>query len=141
MICTFVSREIACYNDVTEITKEGIILDNELTYHREGDYLLPDLLPPEPLRVGIWGIRRRDYLKAHQNGIYNGMLLSGKLSAHLEEIDRSANEVFELLTRQYAQREGVTEELKAFDQMAWVQRMNSIRARVEEIICAELIYQ
>ena len=116
-------------------------MDNELTYHREGDYLLPDLLPPEPLRVGIWGIRRRDYLMEHCNDLYNGMLFSGRLNAHLEEIDRSAQEMIELLTRQYAQREGVTEELKAFDQMAWVQRMNSIRARVEEIICAELIYQ
>ena len=66
-----------------------------------------------PLTNVIWGIRRRDYLRKHHDGIYTGMLLSGKLNAHLEEIDRSANEMYDLLIHQYAEREGVTEELKA----------------------------
>ena len=113
---------------------------SEITYHREGDYLLPDLLPPESPQIGVWGIRRQDYLKKYHGGVYTGLLLSGKLNAHLEETDRSANEMFELLIRQYAEREGATEELKAQDQMEWVRRMNGIRERVEEVILQELIY-
>ena len=113
---------------------------NEITYHREGDYLIPDLLPPGSPHIGIWGIRRLNFLKQHHNGIYTGMLLSGKLNEHLEEIDRSANEMFDLLVKQYAAREGVTEQLKGENQMEWVRRMNSIRMRVEETIACELIY-
>ena len=110
-----------------------------LSYHQEGDYLLPDLLPPESPYIGVWGLRRRSYLQKHHDGLYTGLLLSGKLNAHLEEIDRTANEMFDLLMKQYAAREGVTEELKARNQLEWVQRMNSIRERVEEIINTELI--
>ena len=110
-----------------------------LSYHQEGDYLLPDLLPPESPRIGIWGLRRRNYLRKHHDGIYTGMLLSGKLNSHLEEIDRAASEMFDLLIRQYAARERITEDLKARNQMEWVQRMNNIRERVEEIINTELI--
>lgn len=62
-----------------------------LSYHQEGDYLLPDLLPPASPSIGIWGLRRRNYLQKHHNGIYTGLLLSGKLNAHLEEVDRAAN--------------------------------------------------
>ena len=113
---------------------------SEITYHREGDYLIPDLIPPESPRIGVWGTRRKQYLQQYPDGIYTGMLLSGTLNAHLEEIDRSANEMFELLLRQYDAREGVTEKLKANNQMEWVRRMNDIRKRAEEIICSELIY-
>ena len=116
------------------------ILMNELTYHREGDYLLPNLISPESPRIGIWGMRRREFLKKHHSGIYTGLLLSGKLNAHLEEIDHSANEVFDLLMKQYAEREGVTGVLKAQDQIEWVRRMNGIREQAEEIIYTELIY-
>ena len=112
---------------------------NELTYHREGDYLIPDLIPPEIPRIGVWGKRRREFLRKHHDGIYTGLLLSGKLNAHLEEIDRSASEMFDLLMKQYAEREGVTEELKALDQMEWVQRMYSNRERVEEVMLQEFI--
>ena len=112
----------------------------ELTYHREGDYLLPDLIPPESPNIGVWGLRRRRFLKQYHDGIYTGMLLSGKLNAHLEEIDRSANEMLELLIRQLAAREGITEQLKATDQMEWVRQMNSIRERAEEIVSKELIF-
>ncbi len=112
---------------------------NEITYHREGDYLLPDLLPPEAPYIGIWGQRRNRFLQHHHTGLYSGMFLSGKLNAHLEEIDRSANELFDLLIKQHAAREGVTEALKAQDQMEWVRRMNGIRQRVEDLIYRELI--
>jgi hypothetical protein len=112
----------------------------EITYHREGDYLLPDLLPPEEPRIGVWGMRRRDFLRKHHDGLYTGMLLSGKLNKHLEEIDRSANEMFDLLMKQYADREAVTEELKMNDQMEWVCRMNGIRDRVIKVIMSELIF-
>ena len=84
-------------------------------------------------------MRRRDYLKKYHDGIYTGLLLGGKLNAHLEETDRSASEMYDLLIKQYAEREGVTEELKAQDQMEWVRRMNGIRERVEESIIHELI--
>ena len=113
---------------------------NTLTYHREGDFLLPDLVPPEAPNIGVWGQRRKRYLQQYHDGIYTGMLLSGKLNSHLEEIDRSVNEMFDLLVRQYAAHEGVTEQLKAENQMEWVRRMNNIRAQVEETITAELIY-
>ena len=114
-------------------------MTNELTYHREGDYLLPDLIPPESPRIGIWGMRRRDFLRKHHDGFYTGLLLSGKLNAHLEEIDRSANEMYALLIKQYAEREGVTEQLKADNQMEWVRRMNCQRQAAEETIWVELI--
>ena len=112
----------------------------ELTYHREGDYLLPDLIPPESPKVGVWGMRRREFLRKHHDGLYTGLLLSGKLNAHLEEIDRSASDMFDLLIQQYAAREGVTEELKAQDQMEWVKRMNGIRDRATETVNHNLIY-
>ena len=114
---------------------------SEITYHREGDYLIPDLIPPESPRIGVWGMRRKQYLQQYHDGIYTGLLLSGKLNAHLEEIDRSANEMYEQLIGQYAEREGVTEELKTQDQMEWVRRMNDIRERAEETVTRELIYQ
>lgn len=112
----------------------------ELTYHREGDYLIPDLIPPEVPNIGVWGQRRKHYLQQFHDGIYTGMLLSGKLNAHLEEIDRSANEMFNLLVKQYAAREDVTEQLKAENQMEWVRRKNNIWDRVNDIIMSELIY-
>ena len=112
----------------------------ELTYHREGDYLIPDLLPPPPPNIGVWGQRRKHYLRQYHNGVYTGLLLSGKLNSHLEEIDRSANEMFDLLMKRYAAREGVTVQLKVENLMGWVRRMNSIRASVNDIIMSELIY-
>ena len=114
-------------------------MKTELTYRREGDYLLPNLVPPPAPQIGIWGMRRRDFLRKHHDGIYTGLLLSGKLNAHLEETDHSANEMLDLLMKQYAAREGVTEQLKAEKQMEWVRRMNNIRERAEEIVSHELI--
>lgn len=90
--------------------------------------------------TGIWGRRRREYLKKHRNGIYTEILLSGKLNVHLVEIDRQATEMFERLTRQMAAEQGITEQLKAENQMAWVGAMNNIRNAAEEVILDELIY-
>ncbi|MBQ6431139.1 MAG: TnpV protein [Oscillospiraceae bacterium] len=112
----------------------------ELTYHWEGDYLIADLEPPEAPRIGKYGTMRHNYLRDYHRGIFDGMLLSGKLNAHLEEVDREANEMTERLTTQMAKAEGVTEQLKAADQMKWVKRMNSIQDRAEEIVTNELIY-
>ena len=112
----------------------------ELTYHWEGDYLITDLEPPEAPRIGKYGTMRHNYLRDYHIGVFDGMLLSGKLNAHLEEIDRQANEMMELLIAQMARTEGITEQLKADDQMEWVRRMNSIRNRAEEIVYSEVIY-
>lgn len=110
------------------------------TYHREGDYLIPDLVPPPSPHFGIWGERRRQYLLKNREPIYTAMLLSDKLNAHLEEVDRQAEEMLFRLVNQMARAESVTEQLKATDQMAWVGAMNNIRARAEEVVYAELIY-
>ena len=112
----------------------------ELTYHWEGDYLIPDLEAPEAPRIGKYGTMRHNYLRDYHTGVFDGMLLSGKLNAHLEEVDREANEMMDRLTTQMAKAEGVNEALKARDQMAWVCAMNNIKARAEEIVLNELIY-
>ena len=110
-------------------------------YHAEGDYLLPDLAAPEPPNIGVWGERRRQYLRKAKRAIYSAMLMTGTLNAHLEETDRQAEEMLDRLTKQLAEHEGVTEALKAENQMEWVQRMNSIRSRAEETVRAELIFE
>ena len=110
------------------------------TYHREGDYLIPDLVPPPSPHIGIWGERRRQYLLKNRAPIYTAMLLSGKLNTHLEEVDCQAEEMLFQLVNQMAHTEGVTEQLKATNQMAWVGAMNNIRARVENVVYMELIY-
>ena len=113
---------------------------NKLTYTQKGDYLIPDLEAPEAPRIGKYGTMRHQYLRNHHRGIFDGMLLKGTLNEHLEQIDRQANEMMDRLTSQMAQTEGVTEYLKASDQMAWVGRMNSIRVRAEEIVTRDLIF-
>lgn len=110
------------------------------TYRQESDYLLPNLVPPESIPVGIWGQRRRHYLKTQREPIYNALLLSGKMDGHLSEIDTQAQAMLFRLVKQVAEREGITELLKAENQMKWVQHMNNIRNKAEEIICKELIY-
>ena len=112
-----------------------------LTYLRNVDYLFPDLyLEDADLPIGKYGLLRKRYLKEHKRGWYSSLLLTGKLDAHLAEIDHSCNERIELIMNQLARREGVTEALKAADQMEWVRRMNNIRARAEEIVLSELVY-
>ena len=110
------------------------------TYRQEGDYLLPDLVAPESISIGIWGQRRRRYLREHRNGIYTGMLLAGTLDAHLAQIDVQAQEMFTTLVTQLADTEEVTEKMKANEQMEWIRCMNNIRIRAEEIVYKELIH-
>lgn len=113
-----------------------------LTYEKCGDYLIPNLIPdPEPEgELGKFGLMRKSYLENHRRGIYSGLLLSGELKKHLLMIQEQAEERFDLLVEQMAKREGMTEQLKAQNQMLWVQRMNSIRARAEKIVREEIIY-
>lgn len=111
----------------------------KLTYHWEGDYLIPDLIAPESPHIGIWGERRRQFLRTVKRPIYTGMLFSGTLNAHLEEVDRTAEEMMDRLMSQMAEREEVTEQLKAEDQMEWICHMNSIRHHAEEIVQKDLI--
>ena len=112
----------------------------ELTYKQAGDYLIPDLELPENPKVGKFGMLRQTFLREHRSPIYTGMLFSGKLNPHLEEIDRQANEMLDRLISQMKQEQGVTEAMKAEDQLLWVQRMNNIRNAAEEIVLKELIY-
>ena len=109
------------------------------TYHQEGDYLIPDLVPSPSPHIGIWGERRRRYLLKNRAPIYTGLFLSGKLNAHLEEVDHQAEELLFQLVDQMARAEGINEQLKSDDQMAWVGAMNNIRARAEEVVYADLI--
>lgn len=112
----------------------------ELTYRQEGDYLLPNLSVPVSPVLGKYGRMRRSFLREHRNGTYTGMMLSGKLNSHLSEIGRQAEDMMEHLTSQMAKSQGVTESLKASDQMRWVQMMNNIRSAAEETVLSELIY-
>ena len=112
------------------------------TYTQVGDYLLPDLKLPEEEQqpIGVWGQRHRRYLKEHRRATYATLLTSGKLNGYLADIDRQAEEMFLRLVKQMAEAEGVTEQLKADNQMEWVSRMNNIRSRAMEIVNCELIY-
>lgn len=110
------------------------------TYRQEGDYLLPNIEAPESPKIGFWGQRRLQYLRENEEVLYMTMLMSGTLKDHLEEVDQSADEMLERLVTQMKKQEGITETLKATNQMEWVQRMNNIRSRAEEIVYQELIY-
>lgn len=110
------------------------------SYRREGDYLLPNLEVPEMPQIGIWGQRRRKFLREQKKPLYAAMQLGGTLDVHLEETDKSALEMFDRLVSQMAAAEGITDELKAKDQLAWVGQMNDIRNRAAEIVNKELIF-
>ena len=110
------------------------------TYRQVGDYLLPDVDVPESPEVGFWGMQRRKYLLEHQSALYTALFLGGKLTDHLQEIDRSATQMFDQLIDQLKTRNGVTEQLKVTDQMKWVRRMNAVRHEAAEIVAKELIY-
>ena len=112
------------------------------TYRQEGDYLIPNLLPPEgsDMPLGKYGRLRRTFLKEHRSCIYTAMLMNGSLWEHLHEIDQLCKERLDLIASQMAEHENVTEALKAADQMEWVRRMNSIRNRAEEIVLADIVY-
>ena len=116
--------------------------ENGGTYTQVGDYLLPNLvMDPQPEgEIGLWGWRRKQYLKEHRKGTYNAMLLNGTLTQHLIDTNTEALDLMESLVKQMAKAEGVTEELKRRDQLDWVRHMNSIRNRAEEFVRNELIY-
>ena len=111
------------------------------TYRQKGDYLLPNIEAPESPQIGIWGQRRHKYLMEHNHALYTALFLSGKLTTHLEEIDRVASKMYNRLVEQLKQRDGITEELKAISQMEWVRRMNAIRNEAETVVMGELIYE
>jgi len=112
-----------------------------ITYTQQGDYLLPNLkLPEQPkVEIGIWGKRRLRYLKNHHPIIYTNYLTSCTLTAHLADVNEDANEMFDRIVKQFSKQEGVTEKLKAENQMLWVRKMNNIRNRATEIVNTELI--
>ena len=113
----------------------------EMQYIRVGDYFIPDLMLPEESRpIGKWGRMHREYLKEHKPIQYNCLLLSGELRTYLADLNEQAQDGLERMIDQMKMAEGVTEELKAADPMAWVGAMNNIRNRAEEIILQELIY-
>ena len=116
--------------------------NNGLWYELQGDYYIPCLTVPaqEERPIGIWGQRHLRYIKAERKALYTELLTSGRLNTYLADINEQAEEQMLLLTKQMAEREGVTEQLKAQNQMLWVQRMNSIRDRAMEIVNHELIH-
>ena len=111
-------------------------------YTMQGDYRLPNLtLPTEDERpIGVWGQRRLRYLKQHHKVLYYNLLTSGKLHSHLADVEEEAQILFSRLVKEYAEKEGVTEQLKAADQMKWAQRMNSIRERVMETVYSDVVF-
>ena len=113
------------------------------TYTQVGDYMLPDLLPAEEEKeanIGVWAMRHKRYLKQNHKVLYYNLLTSGKLNLYLADIEQQAQQLFLRLVKQYTENEGVTEQLKATDQMKWVQKMNNINNRAMEIVNNELIY-
>ena len=113
------------------------------TYTQQGDYLLPNLTLPaekETGNIGVWALRHKRYLKQHHKVLYYNLLTSGKLHSHLADVEEQAQDLFSRLVKEYAEKEGITEQLKSTDQMKWVGKMNAIRNAATEIINQELIY-
>lgn len=115
----------------------------EITYSKYGDYYLPDLVlsEEEPATYGHFGRMRLKYLKEHRRVLYINLLTSGGLTQNLNEVDRQAREMLELLVKQMAQEQGITEQMKAEDQMAWVGVMNNIRSAAEEVVMQEIMFE
>ena len=115
---------------------------NGLWYELQGDYYIPCLMlyEEDTQPIGMWGRKHLRYIKEHRPVLHTTLLLSGKLNSHLAQIDNRATEMFDRLVKQLAEKEGITEQLKATDQMAWVQHMNNIRNAAEEIVNAGVIY-
>ena len=114
------------------------------TYTQQGDYLLPNLALPaekETGNIGVWALRHKRYLKQHHKVLYYNLLTSGKLHSHLADTEEQAQQLFLRLVKELAEKEGVTEQLKSADQMAWVRKMNSIRNRAAEMVNNEVIYR
>ena len=114
----------------------------EITYRQVGDVLLPNLELPsgERREIGVWCQRHKRYIREHRPGFFSSLVLSGMLDSHLADVEEQAQTLFSQLVKDMAAQEGITEQLKASDQMAWVGRMNNIRERATEIVNTELIY-
>lgn len=112
------------------------------TYTMQGDYRLPNLILPteEERPIGVWGQRRLHYLKHHRKVLYYNLLTSGELHSHLTDIEEQAQDLFSRLVKEHAEKEGITEQLKATDPMKWVQRMNNIRERVIKIVYSDVVF-
>lgn len=112
------------------------------TYTMQGDYRLPNLLPhtEEERHIGIWGQRRLNYLEHHRKVLFYNLLTSGKLHSHLADVQEQAQDLFSRLVKEYAEKEGITEQLKATDQMKWVQKMNNIRESVIEVVYSDVVF-
>lgn len=112
------------------------------TYTTQGDYRLPNLTVEETdtRPIGVWGQRRLHYLKHHRKVLYYNLLTYGKLHSHLADIEEQAQELFSRLVKEYAEKEGITEQVKATDQMKWVQRMNNIRECAMEVVCKDMVF-
>ncbi len=115
---------------------------NGLWYAKKGGYYLPELALPseEEKLIGIWGQRHLRYLKEHKQFVYLNLLTSGRLNEYLASVDEQAEDMFSRLVKEYAERQGVTERLKAENQLLWVQKMNNIQACVREVVNSEMIY-
>ena len=129
--------------------KGGFTMNNTLfeqfsgTYTRQGDYLLPNLIlsaEEETGYIGVWGQRRLNYLKHHRKVLYYNLLTSSKLHSHIADTEEQAQQLFLRLVNELAEKEGVTEQLKATDMLLWVQKMNNIRNRVTEVVNSALIF-
>ena len=113
----------------------------KIEYTKVGDYYLPNLYYPEETRpIGLWGMLRKEYLKEHKSGTYTYLLLTARLDSYLADLNEQAQNRLNCILAQMKEAEGITEKLKARDQMAWVRAMNSIRSRAKEIILSEMIY-
>ena len=110
------------------------------TYHREGEFLLPDIELSEEKTIGVWGTRHYHHLRKTNRILFSQLMISGKMNDYLADIDKQAEELFSQLVKQLAEKAGITEVLKAADQMEWVRQMNGIRAQATEIVNNELIY-
>ena len=116
---------------------------NKITYHKEGDYLIPDLIMEnscENYHIGKYGRLRLNYIKEYKRGLYTELMLNGTLSKHLADIENTATSKIDLIVKQLAEAENIDEALKSKDQLAWVQAMNNIKNRAEEIAYNEIIY-
>ncbi len=115
---------------------------NGLWYAKQGDYYLPELalLPEEEKPIGIWGQRHLQYLKEHKQFVYINLLTSGRLNEYLASVDEQAEDMFSRLVKEYADRQGVMEQIKEENQLEWVGRMNNIRACVKEVVERKIIY-
>ena len=112
------------------------------TYTMQGNYRLPNLLPPtdEERPISVWGQRRLNYLKHNRKVLYYNLLTSGKLHSHLLDIEEQAQDLFSRLVKEYAEKEGITENHKSTDQMKWVQKINNIRKRVTETVYSDVVF-